>query len=150
MTDTSEGPGDRLFTPPGLTTLLVVAVGGACGALLRHGIDVTFPVGALAFPWPTLVVNVTGSGALAGLAVLPAVREQPLLAALVGPGLVGGYTTFSAYAEQTRRLLDGGQPMVALCYLLGTLLGCLLGCLAGRGGATALVRRRNHASGPAA
>ena len=73
-----------------------------------------------------------------------------MLAAALGPGLLGGYTTFSAYAEQGRRLLAADEPGVALGYLLGTLLACLLGCLAGRLAASTLVRRSDASSGPAA
>ena len=154
MTDALDGRSRTRLASTSLAAVLVVAVGGASGALLRHGVDVAFPVAGLAFPWPTLGINLSGSAALAALGVLPVVREQPLLAALLGPGLLGGYTTFSAYAEQTRRLLDGQEPAIALGYLLGTLLACLLGCLlgrvAGRFGAAALARRRVRSPGAAA
>ena len=111
--------------------LLAVAVGGALGALLRHGIEVGLAVPGPGFPWPTLAVNVSGSAALALVGVLPAVHRRPLLQSLLGPGLLGGYTTFSAYAEQGRRLLERGELGLAAGYLLGTVAGCLAGCLAG-------------------
>ncbi len=143
----AEDPARAVLTGAGLLPLLAVAVGGALGALLRHAVDVAFPVGALAFPWPTLGINLTGSAALAALGVVPGL-QRPVVRALLGPGVLGGYTTFSAYAEQGRRLLDGGEPALALGYLLGTLLVCLTGCVAGRLAATAVVdRRRGAASG---
>ena len=111
--------------------LVAVAVGGALGALLRHGLEVALPVPDLGFPWPTLAINVSGSAALALAGALPVVQGRPVLLGLLGPGLLGGYTTFSAYAEQGRRLLDGGQPALAAGYLLGTAAGCVAGCLAG-------------------
>ncbi len=111
--------------------VLAVALGGAMGALLRYGVDVAVPVADLHLPWPTLLINVTGSAALALVGVLPAVQRRPVLTGFLGPGLLGGWTTLSAYAEQGRRLLEGGRPGLALAYLLGTLAGCLLGCLAG-------------------
>lgn len=117
--------------------LLAVALGGASGALLRHGTDQAFAVAALDFPWPTLAVNTSGSASLALLGVVPAVRGRPVLLGFCGPGLLGGWTTLSTYAEQGRRLLEGGRPGLAAGYLLGTLVGCLLACTA----AAALGRR---------
>ena len=49
-----------------------------------------------------------------------------MLAAGLGPGLLGGYTTLSAYSEETRALLDDGQTGTALLYLAGTLAACLV------------------------
>ncbi len=120
-----------------LVVLVAVALGGALGALLRHGIDVVVPVADRGFPWPTLVINVTGSAALAALGASAGVQRRPVLRGFLGPGLLGGYTTLSAYAEQGRRLLAADQAWLALCYLLATLAGCMAACL----GAAALVRR---------
>ena len=114
-----------------------VAAGGAVGALLRHGVDVTFPVPAVAFPWPTLGINVSGSALLAALGAWPLLQRRPVLVAAAGPGLLGGWTTLSAYADQARRLLAADRPVLALGYLGATLVGCLLGCLV----AAALTRR---------
>ncbi len=147
---TARAEEPEVTTPPvlGLVSLLAVAAGGAVGALLRHGVDVAFPVAVLGFPWPTLLVNVAGSATLAALGVAPAVRRRPALAGLLGPGVIGGFTTFSAYAEQGRRLVDGGQHGLALGYLLGTLAGCLAGCVAGRLAATGLLARRSDPADP--
>ena len=78
------------------------------------------------FPWTTFVINVTGSLVLALLPVFDAVRRRRVLAAALGPGLLGGYTTLSAYSEQSRALLADGQTSTALLYLLGTLAACLV------------------------
>jgi CrcB protein len=104
---------------------LAVALGGALGALLRWTLGDLVPDGA-GFPWTTFAVNVTGSLLLAALPVSGAVRHRPALAAGLGPGLLGGYTTLSAYSEQTRALLANGQGATALLYLLGTLAACLV------------------------
>ncbi len=105
--------------------LLAVALGGAVGAVLRWALGDAVPDGS-GFPWTTLGINVTGSLVLAWLPWFDSVRRNPTLAAALGPGLLGGYTTLSAYAEQTRALLDGGQTTTALAYLLGTLAACLV------------------------
>jgi fluoride exporter len=104
---------------------LAVALGGAVGALLRWSLGELVPDGT-GFPWTTFGINLTGSIALAALPVLGAVRHRPWLAAGLGPGLLGGYTTLSSYAEETRVLLADGQTGTALAYLLGTLAACLV------------------------
>ena len=78
------------------------------------------------FPWTTFAINVTGALALALLPALAAVRRRPILTAALGPGLLGGYTTLSTYAEQGRSLLADGRGGLAAAYLLGTLAACLV------------------------
>ncbi len=104
---------------------LAVALGGALGAVLRWALGDVVPDGA-GFPWTTFAINVTGSLVLALLPVFDAVRRRRILAAALGPGLLGGYTTLSAYSEQTRALLAAEQTTTALLYLLGTLAACLI------------------------
>jgi fluoride exporter len=102
----------------------VVAAGGVLGALLRWSFGEVVPDGA-GFPWTTFAINVVGSFALALLPAIAAVRDRPLAAVALGPGLLGGFTTLSAYAEQGRGLLADGRPALAAAYLLGTLAACL-------------------------
>ena len=120
-----------------MARVAAVAAGGAVGALLRHGVHVTFAVPPAGFPWPTLGINVSGSALLAALGAWPLLQRRPVLLAAAGPGLLGGWTTLSAYADQARRLLAADQPALALGYLGVTLVGCLLGCVV----AAALTRR---------
>ena len=56
-------------------------------------------------------------------------RDRPALAAALGPGLLGGYTTMSAYAEETRALLADDRVATAAAYAVGTALACLLAVL---------------------
>jgi len=97
-------------------TLLLVAVAGGIGAAARYLVEAAFAarVGD-EYPWGTLVVNVTGCF-LAGL------LSGPVLTT----GLVGGYTTFSAYAVQVVRI-DGRSRAAAVGYGVGSVL---LGVLA--------------------
>ena len=95
------------------------------GGVLRWALGDLAPDGA-GFPWTTFTINVTGSLVLALLPALAAVRRRPSLTAALGPGLLGGYTTLSTYAEQGRALVSDGRPVLAAAYLLGTLLACLL------------------------
>lgn len=105
--------------------LLAVAVGGAAGAVLRFGMGELAADGD-GFPWTTFTINVTGCALLAGLELLPVARRSALWAAGLGPGLLGGFTTFSATSEQGRAMLAAGDDLLAACYLLGTLGACLV------------------------
>ena len=104
---------------------VAVAFGGALGAVLRWALGDAVPDGG-GFPWTTFVINVSGSLVLALLPAFGVVRRRRVLAAALGPGLLGGYTTLSAYSEQTRALLGDGQGATALLYLLGTFAACLV------------------------
>jgi CrcB protein len=105
--------------------LVAVAAGGAVGAVLRHLAGEVAPDGA-GFPWTTFTVNVVGCALLAGLTLLPLVRRSETWAVALGPGVLGGFTTFSATSEQGRALLASGDAPLAAAYLLGTLGSCLL------------------------
>jgi CrcB protein len=104
---------------------LAVALGGAIGAVLRWALGEAVPDGS-GFPWTTFGINVSGALVLAMLPWSAAVRRRPLLAVALGPGLLGGYTTLSTYAEEARTLLANGSTVTALAYLLGTLAACLV------------------------
>lgn len=98
-----------------------VALGGALGSVLRHAAGTWVPDGD-GMPWTTLAINVSGALLLALLPALAAVRRSPVLAAGLGPGLLGGWTTLSATSEQGRALLTDGRAGLALTYLLLTLV----------------------------
>ncbi len=117
-----------VVSPPLPRLLGAVAIGGALGALLRYVLGELAPDGS-GFPWTTLAINVSGAGTLALLPALSAVRRSRVLAAALGPGLLGGYTTLSATSEQSRHLLDQGRPTLAAAYLLGTLAASLVAVL---------------------
>jgi len=109
--------------PPRL--LLAVAIGGAAGAVLRYLLGELVSDGA-GFPWTTFAINVVGCSLLAGLELLALVRRSAAWAAGLGPGLLGGFTTFSATSEQGRSMLAAGDTLLAGGYVLGTLGACLL------------------------
>jgi CrcB protein len=117
---------------PGPRVLAAVAVGGAVGALLRFALGSWIPDGD-GIPWTTFAINLGGSAALAALAGLRLVRASTAWAAALGPGLLGGFTTMSATSEQTRSLLDRGDPVLAATYLLGSVLACAVGVVLVRG-----------------
>jgi CrcB protein len=118
---------------------LAVAVGGAAGAVARHGLSLaTTKLFGAAFPWGTLLVNLLGCAAIGVAFVLLGERPgSPTLRALVMTGLLGGFTTFSAFALETHALAEAGSPGRAAGYVLASVALCLAGCWLG----VALARR---------
>ncbi len=117
----------------GWDVLAVVAAGGALGSLARWGLGELAGSAPTGFPWATLTENVSGSLALGVLMVL-VVEVRPAsryLRPFAGVGLLGGWTTFSTYALDTRTLLASDRVATAVLYVGGTLVLGLLGCLAG-------------------
>lgn len=102
-----------------------MALGGAVGAVLRWLLGELAQDGT-GFPWTTFTINVVGAFALALLPAAAAVRARPRVALLLGPGLLGGFTTLSAYAEESRALFADGSTGLAGAYLLGTFAACLV------------------------
>ncbi|WP_174189760.1 fluoride efflux transporter FluC [Nocardia barduliensis] len=107
--------------------LAVIASGGALGAVARYGLTLKWPTPADGFPWAIFTINVTGSFLLAVLmVVITEIRPtHPLVRPFLGVGVLGGFTTFSTYANDTRALLDPATATLALGYLAGTLLAAL-------------------------
>jgi CrcB protein len=94
---------------------LWVALGGACGASLRYGASLVLQRAASGFPYATLAVNALGCAA-AGVALAVFERETaPSQARLfVSVGLLGGFTTFSAFGVETLALQRDGRTAAAL------------------------------------
>jgi fluoride exporter len=120
---------------------LLVMLGGVVGSLGRAGMSVVVPHAAGAWPWSTLIVNVTGSSALAFVLAVLAVK-LPLARAprmLLGTGLIGGFTTFSTFAVDVVNLSHAGEHVLAASYVIVTIAGTLAAAAAGLYGALALV-----------
>lgn len=116
--------------------LAVVAAGGALGSAARWGVGLALP-----HPAATLAVNLIGCAVL-GFVVEALPTEHRLLRLFLGPGVLGGFTTFSTYAVETRVLVADGRPGAAVVYALGTLLGALAALSLGMLGAHLLRRWR--------
>ena len=122
-----------------IAATLNVAIGGAFGAALRYqtGRALTGWLGPAAmtvFPWATLAVNALGSVLMGLLAGWHAARGQGAgeqLRLLLGVGLLGGYTTFSAFSLEMVLLIERGQLTIAAIYaFLSVALG-ITGLFAG-------------------
>lgn len=108
--------------------VLAVATGGALGSLARWGVATAVDHGRDDVPWSTFLVNVSGAFAI-GVLMVFALEVRPAsryLRPFLGIGLLGGFTTFSAYAFDTRALADAGQAGLAAGYLFGTLVAGLV------------------------
>lgn len=104
-------------------TPLLIALAGGLGAAARLGVDVAARRHVPAsFPWPTILVNVTGSFLLGLLVGLRAGEDWLLVA---GTGFLGGYTTFSTASVETAGLLLDRRPLAAVANGLGVLVACV-------------------------
>jgi CrcB protein len=100
---------------------LVVAVGGALGAMSRYAVAlVVATFWTFDFPLATLLINVSGSLILGFFSTLAAERIaiDPLWRLLVATGFVGAYTTFSTFEFETQRLTESGAVGWALLNVL--------------------------------
>jgi len=108
---------------------LVVAVGGAIGAVARWALTEAFPASPGDFPWTTFVINVVGCALLASLPLVPAARNRWWVGLFLGTGVLGGFTTMSAASVETFLLLDGHHLATAAAYCVGTLAAALTAVL---------------------
>ena len=106
-----------------LTNILSVALGGAIGSVMRYltNLGVMRAVGP-GFPWATLAVNGVGAFVMGVLVELLAQRGGQRFAPLLMTGLLGGFTTFSAFSLDTVTLWERGQPELALAYVGASIL----------------------------
>ena len=119
---------------------LLVFFGGGLGATLRHVINLACArwIGT-GFPWSTFIINVTGStvmGLIAGYLAFKGEASQPWRLFLM-TGILGGYTTFSAFSLDTAILYERGELGLAALYVLGSVVLSIAGLFAG----LALVRQ---------
>ncbi|UUP19414.1 fluoride efflux transporter CrcB [Nitratireductor thuwali] len=114
--------------------LLLVCIGGALGAGLRHlGVQWIGRALGMSFPWGTLAVNVAGSFAM-GLFIEYLVRRTGAPAEIrlfVATGVLGGFTTFSAFSLDVAVLWERGAAFPALGYVLASVIFSILALFAG-------------------
>jgi CrcB protein len=106
-----------------MTRFLIIGLGGALGSMARYGVGLAamrLAPGA-AWPWGTLSVNVIGGllmGLLAGWVGLRAGAGQESLRLFAGVGLLGGFTTFSAFSLETVQMIERREHGLAAAYVL--------------------------------
>ena len=117
-----------------MRTFWAIAIGAAVGGVSRYYLSaaVQHRMGS-AFPWGTLLINVTGSIAL-GFIMRYAISTPSVsveMRALLTTGFCGGYTTFSTYSYETAALIEDGQLGRAGTYALASVLLALAGTFGG-------------------
>lgn len=116
-----------------MPNLLLVLIGGALGAGLRYEVG-RFSLRTLGpgFPWGTLTVNLVGGllmGLLAGTFARTGANEQ--LRMFIAVGVLGGFTTFSAFSLETFTMIQRGDVTMAALYALASVVGSVLLLFAG-------------------
>jgi CrcB protein len=124
---------------------VVIAVGSAIGGVLRQlATELVTHFAGAGFPWGTILVNTTGSLAMGVVAAVAGVGVSapwsPVLRHAVMTGLLGGFTTFSAFSMQTVSLASRGEWTAAALNVAVSLVVCLVSCWAGYAGVLALAR----------
>jgi len=104
-----------------IARFLLICLGGAAGTGARYAISTASPLG-------TVLVNVIGSFAIALIVDLMPATDLRLVLTV---GILGGFTTYSSFNEETLLLLRAGNWGVALLNLGGTILACLIAGVAG-------------------
>jgi len=106
---------------------LMVALGGALGAVARYAVYNAAASGKASAQLATFVIKATGALAIGVLYVVITQRGglQPYGQQLLTVGFLGAFTTYSTYSLDALRLLEQGQVGTAILYLLGTLVVCL-------------------------
>jgi CrcB protein len=113
---------------------LLVFIGGGIGSSLRHTINVVCArcIGT-AFPYGTFIINITGStimGLIAGYLAFKGEASQPWRLFLM-TGVLGGYTTFSAFSLDAVLLYERSEFALAAFYVLGSVAFSIAGLFAG-------------------
>ena len=113
---------------------LLVFFGGGLGATLRHLINLTCArcIGT-GFPWGTFIINITGStvmGLIAGYLAFKGEASQPLRLFIM-TGILGGYTTFSAFSLDAALLYERSELGLAAAYVIGSVVLSIGGLFAG-------------------
>ncbi len=113
---------------------LIVFLGGGLGAALRHGVNLASArLLGMAFPYATLIENVTGSLAMGMLAAYFAFKGDASQhwRLFLTTGILGGYTTFSAFSLDVALLYERGEIALAILYATASVLLSVGGLFAG-------------------
>ncbi|SFJ44266.1 fluoride efflux transporter CrcB [Celeribacter neptunius] len=115
-----------------MAPLIQVALGGALGASARYlsGLGITHLMGK-SFPWNTMFVNFLGSFLMGVIVVILAHEDGNRYAPLLMTGMLGGFTTYSAFSLDAMTIFERGDYAFAAAYVAGTLVLALGGIALG-------------------
>ncbi|MFJ6024461.1 fluoride efflux transporter CrcB [Brevundimonas sp. NPDC092305] len=115
-----------------MTRFLIVAAGGALGAMARYGLGRVLP--ATGWPWPTLSANVVGGltmGALTGWLAFRGGAHAESIRLFAAVGVLGGFTTFSAFSLETALMIERRQLAMAGGYVAASVALSILALFVG-------------------
>jgi fluoride exporter len=123
-----------------MNPIILVMSGGAIGAGLRYGLTRALPVSEGGWPLATIAANVMGGLAMGVLAawVLRGDNSAESLRLFVGVGVLGGFTTFSAFSLEMAQMVERGQIGMAAAYAVASVLLALGALFAGMTAAKAI------------
>jgi CrcB protein len=129
-------PGRSTYQELAMFSIFLIFLGGGIGAVLRHGVNVlSVDWFGLDFPWGTLIANVAGSLLIGALAAWFAFRGDAIwtqpLRLFLATGVLGGFTTFSAFSLDFAILLERGEGISAIAYAFASVLLSLGAAFAG-------------------
>lgn len=143
--DVPRQPRRHRITVHRFITVALIGLGGAGGTLARWGLEAWLPIRGR-IPWTTMGINVAGAGLLGALLAWLACsgpdkgwRRRVRLS--FGTGLLGGFTTYSAFSVETVTLLRMGTWWPGVAYVVLTLVGGLLAAGLGDHLTTAMLKR---------
>jgi CrcB protein len=113
---------------------LLVFVGGGLGSVLRYIVNIVCPrLFGAAFPYHTFIINITGSTVMGLIAGYLALRGEAAASwrLFLMTGILGGYTTFSAFSLDAAMLYERGEIGAALFYVVGSVVFSIAGLFAG-------------------
>jgi len=116
-----------------MQNLLLVMLGGAVGSALRYGVSVALSLVPSSFPLATILVNIVGSfvlGFVVGTMGTP-LELHPSTRLVIGTGICGGFTTYSAFSVESVQLWQERAPLVMGTYILATIVACFLAAWGG-------------------
>ena len=117
-----------------MQNVLLVAIGGGIGAALRHLVNMAaVRLVGMSFPWGTLAINIAGCFVMGVFIEVLARRFNASneLRLFVATGILGGFTTFSAFSLDFAVLWERGGELPAVAYAVASLLGSLLAVFLG-------------------
>jgi CrcB protein len=113
---------------------LLIFIGGGFGSMLRHAVNLaSAALFGVNFPYGTLTVNITGSftmGVIAGWFALRGHGGQ-MTSLFLTTGILGGFTTFSAFSLDAALLWERGQAAGAVLYVIGSVIMAIIGVFVG-------------------
>jgi fluoride exporter len=116
------------------SAFLLVFIGGGIGSVLRYAVNQASAAHlGMAFPWGTLFVNIAGSFAIGAVASWFAVRVEggDMTRLFLTTGVLGGFTTFSAFSLDAALLWERGQTTAAVLYIAASVVSTIAAVFAG-------------------